>query len=109
MTLLDGDLMCREYCTFCGVSKLSARSYGLMFVGRRFSEETLLGLAFAFEQATGVGKYRQPYIRPTADLLSNRIGTALQLFDQVEGYLEGEDSQDESNPFPVSEMVSVLG
>lgn len=109
MTLLDGDLMCREYFTFCRVLKLSSRSYGLMFVGRRFSEEILLGLAFAFEQATGVGKYRQPYIRPTADLLSSEVSTAQKLFDQVEEYLVGENILDESSPFGVSEIVSVLG
>lgn len=84
-----------------------------MFVGRRFSEEVLLGLAFAFEQATGVGKYRQPYIRPTSDLLSNRVSTNQPLYAEVEECpMVGEDIRDESvraSPLELREMVSVPG
>lgn len=66
-----------------------------MFVGRRFSEEVLLGLAYAFEQATGVGKYRQPYIRPTADLLSSGVSTTQPLYAEAEEYpIVGEDIRD---------------
>lgn len=39
-----------------------------MFVGRRFSEEKLIGLAFAFEHATNVARHRPLCIRPTSDL-----------------------------------------
>lgn len=59
-----------------------------MFVGRRFSEEVLLGFAFAFEQATQVGKYRQPYIQPTADLLESGTSTVQLLHSEVRGHLE---------------------
>lgn len=84
-----------------------------MFVGRRFSEEILLGLAFAFEQATGVGKYRQPYIRPAADLLSSGVSTAQPLYTGLEEYsMVGEDIRDEgleTSPLRLREMVSVSG
>ena len=38
--------------------------FGLAFIGRKWSEETLISLAYAFEQRTKVHKARPPYIRP---------------------------------------------
>ena len=42
--------------------------FGIAFVGRRWSEETLIGLAFAFEQRTRVREKMRPYISPTFEL-----------------------------------------
>lgn len=65
-----------------------------MFVGRQFSEETLLGLAYAFEQATQISKFRTPCIRPTADVLpaiTSSVSNIHALFGQVKGHLAGQD------------------
>lgn len=84
-----------------------------MFVGRRFGEEVLLGLAFAFEQATGVGKYRRLNIRPTADLLSRAVSTSQPLNAEVDGcFMARENIGDEdlrSGSWEISEMVRVPG
>ena len=42
--------------------------FGIAFVGRQWSEETLISLAYAFEQKTTVRKMRKPYILPTSEL-----------------------------------------
>ncbi|KAL8798816.1 MAG: hypothetical protein Q9182_006360 [Xanthomendoza sp. 2 TL-2023] len=42
--------------------------FGLAFVGRRWSEEKLISLAYAFEQRTMIRKKMKPYIRPTFEL-----------------------------------------
>lgn len=42
--------------------------FGVSFVGRRWSEETLLGLAYAFEQRTNVRRLRKPTILPETQL-----------------------------------------
>ncbi|CAO1599149.1 hypothetical protein XANCAGTX0491_002891 [Xanthoria calcicola] len=42
--------------------------FGLAFVGRRWSEEKLISLAYAFEQRTMVRRKMAPYIRPTFEL-----------------------------------------
>ncbi len=42
--------------------------FGIAFIGRRWSEETLISLAYAFEQRTMIRKKRKPYILPTFEL-----------------------------------------
>ena len=39
--------------------------FGLAFVGRRWSEETLISFAYAFEQRTMIGQSRKSYIQPS--------------------------------------------
>lgn len=45
--------------------------FGIAFVGRQWSEETLISLAYAFEQRTMIRKMRKPYIIPTFELGDN--------------------------------------
>jgi amidase len=48
--------------------------FGISFAGKKWSEETLVGLAYAFEQRTGVREKVKPYMAPTveiADILSS--------------------------------------
>lgn len=47
--------------------------FGIAFVGRKWSEEKLISLAYAFEQRTMIRNKMKPYIRPT-----------FELFDQLE-------------------------
>ncbi|KAL8952820.1 MAG: hypothetical protein Q9222_001292 [Ikaeria aurantiellina] len=47
--------------------------FGIAFVGRKWSEEKLIALAYAFEQRTMVRRQMKPYVRP-----------AFELFDQLE-------------------------
>lgn len=42
--------------------------FGIAFFGPRFSEELLIGLAYAFEQRTHYRDTIQPYIKPTTEL-----------------------------------------
>jgi len=42
--------------------------FGLCFIGRAWSEEKLVGLAYAFEQLTKVGSERKPIILPKTEL-----------------------------------------
>ena len=42
--------------------------FGISFVGRRWSEETLIALAYAFEQKTTARLKMKPYITPTTEL-----------------------------------------
>ena len=42
--------------------------FGFSFMGAKFSEEVLVGLAYAFEQRTMVRNTIQPYIQPTTEL-----------------------------------------
>lgn len=42
--------------------------FGIAFVGRRWSEETLISFAYAFEQRTMTRKKIRPYVRPTFEL-----------------------------------------
>ncbi|KAJ5668934.1 amidase [Penicillium macrosclerotiorum] len=51
--------------------------YGLMFVGRHFNEAKLLGLAYAFEQATNIAQMGKQCIRPTVDLPPPQMSTNL--------------------------------
>lgn len=43
-------------------------SFGIAFMGARFSEETLVGLAYDFEQKTLAQQKGAPYIVPTTEL-----------------------------------------
>ncbi len=43
--------------------------FGLSFMAERFSEEKLIGLAYAFEQRTQVRNTIEPYIQPTTELV----------------------------------------
>ena len=45
--------------------------FGIAFVGRQWSEETLISLAYAFEQRTMIRRIRKPYIIPTFELGDN--------------------------------------
>ena len=42
--------------------------FGISFLGRKWSEETLIGLAYAYEQRTMVMRNRKPLIRPKSEL-----------------------------------------
>lgn len=42
--------------------------FGIAFIGRQWSEETLISLAYAFEQRTMIRKKTKPYIVPTFEL-----------------------------------------
>lgn len=42
--------------------------FGIAFIGRRWSEETLISLAYAFEQRTMIRKKGKPYIIPRFEL-----------------------------------------
>lgn len=42
--------------------------FGIAFIGRRWSEETLIALAYAFEQRTMTRQKMRPYISPTFEL-----------------------------------------
>ena len=42
--------------------------FGISFMGPKFSEELLIGLAYAFEQRTLVRNTVIPYIQPTTEL-----------------------------------------
>jgi len=41
---------------------------GISFIGRKFSEEALIGYAYAFEQATLAGQNAEPLYKPTIQL-----------------------------------------
>ncbi|KAI2628747.1 amidase [Hypoxylon sp. NC1633] len=43
--------------------------FGISFMGAKFTEAKLIGLAYAFEQRTKVRDQRQPYILPTTELV----------------------------------------
>ena len=42
--------------------------FAISFIGRKWSEETLIGLAYAFEQRTQVRKLVRPLYSPSCDL-----------------------------------------
>ncbi|KAK0702721.1 amidase signature domain-containing protein [Lasiosphaeris hirsuta] len=44
--------------------------FGISFIGRPYSEQRLIELAYAFEQLTGIGLQRKPMLLPNADLCS---------------------------------------
>lgn len=46
----------------------SPNSFGFAFMGARFSEEKLIGLAYDFEQKTLAQQKGAPYIVPTTEL-----------------------------------------
>lgn len=46
--------------------------FGIAFIGRRWSEELLIALAYAFEQRTMTRQKMSPYINPTFDLGDQR-------------------------------------
>ncbi len=50
--------------------------FGIAFLGRRWSEEMLIGLAYAFEQRTMVKRARKPLISPSFELGDLRAGVA---------------------------------
>lgn len=47
--------------------------FGISFVGRKWSEETLIRLAYAFEQRTQVQSSRMPMILPQTDLTLSKV------------------------------------
>ena len=51
--------------------------FGLAFVGRRWSEETPIGLAYAFEKRTMARQKIKPYISPIFEL-GNQISSGLE-------------------------------
>lgn len=50
--------------------------FGIAFVGRRWSEETLIALAYAFEQRTLAHRKMKPYVAPTFELGDRALDTA---------------------------------
>ncbi len=50
--------------------------FGIAFLGRRWSEELLIGLAYAFEQRTMVRKRMKPLVSPTFELGDLKSGVA---------------------------------
>ena len=51
--------------------------FGISFVGRKWSEETLIRLAYAFEQRTQVQASRLPMVLPKTDIELNTEGSTL--------------------------------
>lgn len=54
--------------------------FGLAFLGGKFTESTLIGLAYAYEQRTHNRNKHQPYIKPNfeiADVITNSLGISL--------------------------------
>ena len=52
--------------------------FGLAFIGRKWSEETLISLAYAFEQRTMARRLRKPLVRPTIELLQQTAEVSSQ-------------------------------
>lgn len=50
--------------------------FGIAFIGRRWSEETLIALAYAFEQRTMTRQKMRPYIDPTFELGDQRFNVS---------------------------------
>ncbi|KAK0660432.1 amidase signature domain-containing protein [Cercophora samala] len=48
--------------------------FGLSFIGKPFTEERLIELAYAFEQHTLIGRQRRPVVLPTVDLCDTLRG-----------------------------------
>ncbi|KAF1912029.1 amidase signature domain-containing protein [Ampelomyces quisqualis] len=44
--------------------------FGISFAGRKWSEEGLIGLAYAFEQRTMVRREVEPYVKPSVELVN---------------------------------------
>ena len=61
--------------------------FGIAFIGRRWSEETLISLAYAFEQRTMIRTKSNPHIIPTYELGDRRANTY-----QTEALLSSTDS-----------------
>lgn len=47
---------------------MATNSFGIAFMGARFSEEKLIGLAYDFEQKTHAQQKGTPYLVPTTEL-----------------------------------------
>lgn len=60
--------------------------FGIAFVGRKWSEETLIALAYAFEQRTMARQKMKPYVRPSFEL-GDQVSTAIK-FDPLSEYSE---------------------
>ncbi|KAK4696798.1 hypothetical protein P7C71_g1193, partial [Lecanoromycetidae sp. Uapishka_2] len=60
--------------------------FGIAFVGRRWSEETLISLAYAFEQRTMAREKMRPFVRPT-----------FELGDRISHAAEGNPAQEKEN------------
>ena len=61
--------------------------FGIAFIGRRWSEETLISLAYAFEQRTMSRTKSNPHIIPTSELGDSRVNAY-----QTEVLLPSKDS-----------------
>jgi amidase len=59
---------CSRFLAAAGVADDFICSFGLSFLGARFTEAKLIGLAYAFEQRTMVRNKVQPYIMPNVEL-----------------------------------------
>lgn len=50
------------------IPPFTAHRFGLSFLGPRFSEATLIGFAYAYEQRTRTRNTVQPYVVPNVEL-----------------------------------------
>jgi amidase len=61
---------------------LNECSFGLLVTGGAFSEETLIRIAYAFEQLTHVRDQREPYIAPASDLANVLAKADTKIYSQ---------------------------
>ena len=61
-------LISRAYASCDSSCILIVYRFGFSFLGARFTDAKLIGLAYAFEQRTMIRKTVRPYIAPRTDL-----------------------------------------
>ena len=61
------------------INKAPGIPFGLAFIGRKWSEETLISLAYAFEQRSMARKQRKPLVRPISGLDSKVVAEPTHL------------------------------
>lgn len=74
--------------------------FGIAFIGRWWSEETLISLAYAFEQRTMARGQMNPYYQPAFELGDN-------IFDFI-GHGRGTETMDQSRILMLAETMKAL-
>ena len=59
---------------------LTYSRFGISFIGAKWSEESLIGFAYAFEQRTQIRSTIKPYIAPTIQL-ADVVGIEVSFLD----------------------------